>query len=271
LIDVRNTFEYDIGHFVNPNTQQPASNPETQTFPLFDSNFCARQAENFADKKVLMYCTGGIRCEKASVMLKRRGVKDVSQLNGGIHRYLEEYGDQGYFKGLNFVFDQRVAMKPSECCRTAGGNKIKRDVVGKCIECTSPFDEISGSRLCTVCRDLVLVCETCQNNLREYHCRRHSGWKKFYFTFLEVFSRDELECQRNALLSLRNTCVPVKEHKNVRKTLSRQIAKVTIRIKLLENGDAKVDQDAPCRCRTCMGPSTVCDGKCWGFWKTQSD
>jgi predicted sulfurtransferase len=55
---------------------------------------------------------GGIRCEKASVMLKRRGVEDVNQLAGGIHRYLEMYGKDGFFKGLNFTFDKRIAMKP---------------------------------------------------------------------------------------------------------------------------------------------------------------
>jgi predicted sulfurtransferase len=106
LIDVRNTFEWDVGHFVNPSTQEDAISPEMVTFSSFDSTFCAKHSERLRDKKVLMYCTGGIRCEKASVMLKKRGVRDVSQLKGGIHRYLEEYGDQGFFKGRNFVFDQ---------------------------------------------------------------------------------------------------------------------------------------------------------------------
>jgi predicted sulfurtransferase len=67
------------------------------TFASFDSGLCTKQAETLKDKKVLMYCTGGIRCEKASAMLRKRGVKDVSQLKGGIHRYLEEFGYDGYF------------------------------------------------------------------------------------------------------------------------------------------------------------------------------
>ena len=68
-------------------------------------------------KKVLMYCTGGIRCEKASAMLIKEGVPEVYQLSGGIHRYLESYPDGGLFKGKNFVFDKRVALArlPIKC------------------------------------------------------------------------------------------------------------------------------------------------------------
>lgn len=61
LIDVRNTFEHDIGHFVLPKTGEAAMNPEMVTFSSFDSNFCAKYADELKDKKVLMYCTGGIR------------------------------------------------------------------------------------------------------------------------------------------------------------------------------------------------------------------
>lgn len=61
VIDVRNTFEHDIGHFVLPKTGEAALNPEMVTFSSFDSNFCAQHAEELKDKKVLMYCTGGIR------------------------------------------------------------------------------------------------------------------------------------------------------------------------------------------------------------------
>jgi predicted sulfurtransferase len=61
LVDVRNTFEHDIGHFVHPTSGQAAMNPEMVTFSSFDSNFCAKHADELKDKKVLMYCTGGIR------------------------------------------------------------------------------------------------------------------------------------------------------------------------------------------------------------------
>lgn len=288
IIDVRNTFEYAIGHFVHPSTLQPAMNPETVHFSSFDATFCATNADALKDRKVLMYCTGGIRCEKASVMLKQRGVANVFQLSGGIHRYLETYGDSGFFRGKNFVFDQRVAQKPSECgppqssrSTSAGASTDNENdgdvVVGKCTGCSAAFDELCGSRVCTVCRDLVLVCPACQSSssasalrLREYHCARHAAYKSCYFTFLDVFDRDALSQQRDELLQLRDTFLPAAQHKNVRRTLLRQIEKVAARIEALDSGAAVTDRNAPLRCRTCMETSNVCDGRCWGFWKTHA-
>ena len=207
-------------------------------------------------------------------MLKQRGVQDVSQLSGGIHRYLETYGASGFFKGKNFVFDQRVAQKPSECLvlantdrSTASTTSAGDVVVGRCIECQAPFDELCGSRVCTVCRDLVLVCETCQLALREYHCSRHATWKHSFYTFLDVFDGDELAVQEQALHILRDTYQPATRHKNVRRTLSRQIDKVARTRQALSVGEAVVDRCAPRRCRTCMETSDICDGRCWGFWK----
>lgn len=264
LIDVRNTFECSIGHFVNPHTGKAAINPQMVSFSAFDSTFCSKKAAELRDKKVLMYCTGGIRCEKASAMLKKRGVHDVSQLEGGIHRYMEMFdGDEGFFKGKNFVFDQRVALDSkashSDACSTA--------VVGTCMECSCPFEEISGSRICTVCRDLVLVCPTCQTRLREYHCSRHSGWKRCYYTFLEVFSADELLIQEKELAAIRESLVPAADYKNMRRTLSRQIQKVRDRVESVARGHCVPDKNAVKRCRTCMETSDICDGLCFGFWK----
>ena len=124
----------------------------------------------------MMYCTGGIRCEKASAMLQKRGVTDVSQLQGGIHRYLETFGQDGYFCGKNFVFDQRVALAPNGSSTTSDNSKI----VGRCVECNCNYDQLSGAVLCSVCRDLVLVCTKCQSNLREYHCQLHQS-RQIYF------------------------------------------------------------------------------------------
>lgn len=266
IIDVRNTFEYAIGHFVNPTTQEPALNPETSKFSFFDATFCATNVAALRNKKVLMYCTGGIRCEKASCLLKMHGVSDVSQLSGGIHRYLEAFGDTGFFQGKNFVFDQRVAQKPSECgpSREVDANVV----VGKCTSCNAAFDDICGSRICTVCRDLVLVCPICQSALREYHCARHQSWNKCFFTFIDIFGRDELAKQHNDLIQLRESFLPAAQHKNVRRTLFRQAIKVAARMEALDTGTAVSDSDAPRRCRTCMETKYVCNGRCWGFWKT---
>jgi hypothetical protein len=131
-----------------------------------------------------MYCTGGIRCEKASAYVRSRGVEDVSQLAGGIHRYLEEFEDGGHFKGKNFVFDQRVAVGPAGAA-----------VVGRCLGCAAPYDELSGGRVCTVCRVLVLVCPGCAAALQQYHCEAHQPWRRCYFSYLGGFSAAELKAQ----------------------------------------------------------------------------
>jgi UPF0176 protein len=301
LIDVRNTFEHDIGHFIHPATQTPAWNPATVTFSSFETTFCARHVQELQHKKVLLYCTGGIRCEKAAVMLKRLGVPDVSQLHGGIHRYLETYGNTGYFRGKNFVFDQRVAQTPAEvsCIQqrkdNSAGNSSNDDnddsntalssprhyyeasttptatiVVGRCLECHIAFDELCGARICTVCRDLVLVCPQCEHFLREYHCRHHAMWKQCYYTFLEPYSKTQLQHQLIQLERFR-TELPSNRgstrSRNVRRTLTKQIEKVTSHLLELEKGIVAPHPDAPKRCRTCMEPRTKCNGRCWGFWK----
>jgi Rhodanase C-terminal len=203
--------------------------------------------------------------------MKRRGIKDVHQLSGGIHRYIEKYGPDGHFHGLNFTFDKRVAVKPT----TATDSSSTYKVVGRCLECNKPFDELCGSRVCTVCRDLVLVCPDCRPGLREYHCQRHFEWKSCYFTFLDVFDRDQLLEQKDQLLSIRDSKYapgPNCKNKNIRRTLSRQIEKLDSRIRWMdEHNLTKGVVNAPRRCRTCMEPHTVCDGRCWGFWKTDEN
>ena len=109
LIDCRNTKEFQIGHFPN------AIDPNTTTFAQFP-NWVQQNAGKLAHKKVLMYCTGGIRCEKASQYIRGQvdGVQSVQHLKGGIHKYLELYGSDGLWKGKNFVFDGRGATSGAE-------------------------------------------------------------------------------------------------------------------------------------------------------------
>lgn len=103
-----------------------------------------------------MYCTGGIRCEKASAYLKHLGLENVYQLQGGIHRYLEQFPDGGgLFQGKNFVFDQRVTMASED-----------KTVTGQCERCDAPHDTLSGTR-CAYCRMHVLLCEDCRASAKE--------------------------------------------------------------------------------------------------------
>ena len=305
-------------HTENPIVEHHDSDTNEATLP---------PPEEWTNKKILLYCTGGIRCEKASVMFQKllstngpddtnqenpkattsRSNTNVYQLSGGIHRYIEQYGSTGYFKGKNFVFDQRIVQDPSDydshndsngktdvepseqtVANVAIADNLKEDddpnVVGRCIECCQQYDVLSGSRICTVCRDLVLVCTSCQSKLREYHCSRHQIFKTCYFTFLEVYTKVELQQQYDELTKLRDGYLQVqpqshqqdptmskeqlsKKYKNVRRTLNKQMMKVKDRIHDLETGSAECDRNAARRCRTCFEPNTICDGKCWGFWK----
>jgi UPF0176 protein len=105
LIDTRNNYEYEIGSF------KGAVNPKTETFREFPS-FTKNSLEKYRNKKIAMFCTGGIRCEKSTAYLKSKGYKDVFHLQGGILKYLEEVNeDESLWQGECFVFDDRVAVK----------------------------------------------------------------------------------------------------------------------------------------------------------------
>jgi hypothetical protein len=132
------------------------------------------------------------------------------------------------------------------------------------------FDELCGSRICTVCRDLVLICPSCEHFLREYHCRNHAVWKQCYYTFLEPYTRIELQHQLIHLEQFRTDLPSNRDStrsRNVRRTLTKQIDKVKSHILAMERGIVSPNPNAPKRCRTCMAPRTKCNGRCWGFWK----
>jgi UPF0176 protein len=104
VIDVRNKYEYDIGSFKN------AVLPETENFREFP-DYVQQNLDPQRDKKIAMYCTGGIRCEKASAYLLNKGYEKIYQLDGGILRYLEQANpDDSLWQGECFVFDGRVAV-----------------------------------------------------------------------------------------------------------------------------------------------------------------
>jgi UPF0176 protein len=104
VLDVRAKTEFDVGHF------ETAVDPQVKNFSEYYT-FLQRRVDDMKDKKVLMYCTGGIRCEKASNFLRSQGVNDVHHLKGGIHKYLEAFQDGGFFRGKNFVFDKRCVAE----------------------------------------------------------------------------------------------------------------------------------------------------------------
>jgi UPF0176 protein len=177
LVDTRNDYEVAIGRF------RGAVDPGLETFHGWDD-----WVENHPvppGAKVLIYCTGGIRCEKAILSLQERGVDDVWQLDGGILRYLEEFPDGGMFDGECFVFDERVAVD----------NHLAPTVRWvKCPHCGDPAEAGSVAGACPYCGVDAVVCDGCRALARTgesadrgacsrncaYHVRRGTTprWKK---------------------------------------------------------------------------------------------
>ncbi|XP_039400404.1 thiosulfate sulfurtransferase/rhodanese-like domain-containing protein 2 isoform X2 [Mauremys reevesii] len=142
LLDCRNFYESKIGHF------QGCLAPDIRKFSYFPS-YVDENLELFKNKRVLMYCTGGIRCERGSAYLRTKAAcREVYQLKGGIHKYLEEFPD-GFYRGKLFVFDQRYTISSNE------------DVIAECRYCGTLWDQYN---LCSSlhCRQLVLACPSCQ-------------------------------------------------------------------------------------------------------------
>eukprot|EP01012_Entosiphon_sulcatum_P009031 TRINITY_DN14987_c0_g1_i2.p1 TRINITY_DN14987_c0_g1~~TRINITY_DN14987_c0_g1_i2.p1 ORF type:complete len:318 (-),score=34.80 TRINITY_DN14987_c0_g1_i2:31-984(-) len=145
LLDCRNEYEYKIGHFRN------ATVIPTRQFSDFPKVINA-MAPQLKDKTVLMYCTGGVRCERGSALVKNAlRDTDVFHLSGGIHRYLEQFPDGGLWEGRNLVFDLREALAPP-----------KYTVVGHCDFCKATYDSYQAQARCQHCRVLMLVCDACR-------------------------------------------------------------------------------------------------------------
>lgn len=125
LIDTRNDYEVEIGTF------KGAINPNTKTFREFP-DWVEDNRDNLSKPKVAMFCTGGIRCEKASAYMKQNGFDDVYHLKGGILKYLEtQPEDNSLWNGECFVFDQRVAVK----------HNLEQGQYDQCFACRHPITE----------------------------------------------------------------------------------------------------------------------------------
>jgi UPF0176 protein len=147
VVDMRNHYESEVGHF------KGAITPDVETFreslPIVEDLLVPHK-----EKDIIMYCTGGIRCEKASAYFKHRGFKNVHQLDGGIIEYARQVKKQGLenkFKGKNFVFDERL------------GERITEEVISKCHQCGSPSD-LHTNCANDACHILFIQCPACAEN-----------------------------------------------------------------------------------------------------------
>lgn len=149
LVDMRNHYESEIGHFKN------AITPDVDTFRESLDIIEEDLKNHKEDRNLVMYCTGGIRCEKASAYYKHKGFKNVFQLDGGIINYvrqINEVGLENKFIGKNFVFDQRRSERISE------------DVIAHCHQCGAPAD-LHTNCANDACHLLFIQCEECKKKM----------------------------------------------------------------------------------------------------------
>ncbi|WP_282126981.1 rhodanese-related sulfurtransferase [Marinifilum flexuosum] len=147
VIDMRNHYESEVGHFEN------AICPDVDTFRE-EIDLVVRDYVKDKDKKFLLYCTGGVRCEKASAYLKHHGFEDVNQLHGGIIAYAQEINQLGLkskFRGKNFVFDERL------------GESINNEVIAKCHQCGKACDTHTNCAN-DDCHLLFIQCDECSEH-----------------------------------------------------------------------------------------------------------
>jgi UPF0176 protein len=144
VVDMRNHYEYEVGHFKN--AIEIPSDTFREQLPM-----SAEMLDDKKDKNIIMYCTGGIRCEKASAYLLHKGFKNVYHLEGGIINYAQQVKEKNMeskFIGKNFVFDDRL------------GERITEDVIAKCHQCGKAADDHTNCKN-DACHLLFIQCDEC--------------------------------------------------------------------------------------------------------------
>ncbi len=149
VVDMRNHYEYEVGRFEN--ALEVPSDTFREQLPMAAEMMAAHK-----EKNIIMYCTGGIRCEKASAYMLHRGFKNVFHLEGGIINYANEVKQKGLpnkFHGKNFVFDSRL------------GERITEEIIARCHQCGKPADTHVNC-LNDACHLLFIQCEVCKEQMK---------------------------------------------------------------------------------------------------------
>ncbi|XP_073134382.1 rhodanese-like domain-containing protein 8, chloroplastic isoform X2 [Henckelia pumila] len=176
LLDVRNGYEWDVGHFLG------AQRPDVDCFKstslgLSESEIVAPDPLAAVDKEktdILMYCTGGIRCDVYSTILRQRGFKNLYTLSGGVSHYLETEGSVGWVGNL-FVFDGRLSLSPftykPEICSDPRGKQEVSHSFAKCYICVAQVSDLRHRNCANLdCNLLFLCCLKCVNDFRGCCC-----------------------------------------------------------------------------------------------------
>ena len=156
FFDGRNAFEAKIGKFKN------AIVPNTHTTHDFIADLESGRYDHLKDKPIVTYCTGGIRCEILTPIMKNRGFKEIYQIKGGIVRYGEKFkdGEDSLWEGSLYVFDKRMNMEFSDKAKT----------IGECEKCSAPTSQFYNCADLG-CRDLILLCEDCAAKPENLACQ----------------------------------------------------------------------------------------------------
>lgn len=180
VVDMRNNYESEVGHF------EGAITPNVVTFrdELKHTPELLRIHKN---KKIALYCTGGIRCEKASAWLRHNGFTDVKHLKGGIIDYAHQVREQGLpnkFRGKNFVFDERL------------GERISDEVIATCHVCRKEKADMHYHCQNQICHALYIACDECREEYKGYCGRRCAlsdrlpvSWKKQLARAINAYKR----------------------------------------------------------------------------------
>lgn len=173
VVDMRNGYESEIGHFEN------AFKPDVDTFRDELQVVPALLADK-KDKKIALYCTGGIRCEKASAWLRHNGFKDVKHLKGGIIDYKHQVDREGLpnrFRGKNFVFDERL------------GERIGEEIISHCHLCSQEKSDTHYHCKNEACHILFLGCDSCVEKNEGYCSKKCQVLDRLPTRFKKAYAR----------------------------------------------------------------------------------
>lgn len=180
IVDMRNNYESEVGHF------EGAITPDVVTF-RDELKKTPEVLRIHKDKKIALYCTGGIRCEKASAWLKHNGFKDVKHLKGGIIDYKRQVDEEGLpnkFRGKNFVFDERL------------GERISDEIIATCHLCKKTKADTHYHCKNQICHTLFISCDTCLSRKRGFCSKKcelvdvlPATWKKRLARFYNTYVR----------------------------------------------------------------------------------
>lgn len=154
FFDGRNAFEAKVGRFKN------AVIPNTSTTRDFVAELDSGKYDHLKDKPIVTYCTGGIRCEVLSSVMRTRGFKEVYQIDGGIFTYGKEFGDDGLWEGALYTFDNRMSIEFSD----------KTKSIANCEKCNTPANRYYDCPQ-PPCNSLNLLCSNCAKTLNDEICK----------------------------------------------------------------------------------------------------